>query len=131
MATDDQPTAPAPKTVLIVEDNAPTAMFLHDLLQLRGYTILMAESGQVALNLAREHKPDLILLDIQLPDISGMEVARQLKGEEATRTVPIIAATAFAMSRDRAQIIASGCDDYIAKPFKARQLLAMIRRHMP
>jgi two-component system cell cycle response regulator DivK len=84
---------------------------------------LSTKAAQV--QLAREHRPDLIVLDIQ-PDISGMEVARQLKGDQKTRAIPIIAVTAFAMSSDRAKILASGCDDYLAKPFRGSELIRLV-----
>jgi two-component system cell cycle response regulator DivK len=130
MPTDDQPSVSEPKTVLIVEDNDLTLRFVRDLLELNGYLVLTATSGEPVIELAREQNPDLILLDIQLPDISGMEVARQLKADAQTRAIPIIAATALAMSGDRRKILASGCDDYIAKPFKGEDLLRLLQRHI-
>jgi two-component system cell cycle response regulator DivK len=102
MASGDLPTAAAPKTILIVEDNTLNLRFFSDLLEHHGYATLTATLGSAGVELAREHRPDLIVLDIQLPDISGMEVARQLKGDQKTRAIPIIAVTAFAMSSDRA-----------------------------
>src|SRR3954465_14071503 len=118
MSSDDQPMGSEPKTVLIVEDNLLNLRFFRDLLEHHGYSTLKATQGGAGIELARQQRPDLIVLDIQLPDISGMEVARQLKGDEDTRTIPIIAVTAFAMSSDRTEILASGCDDYLAKPFR-------------
>ena len=117
-----------PKTVLIVEDNELSLMLLKDFLEHNGYTILATSLGETAIELARQYRPNLILMDIQLPDISGTEAARQLKQEEQTRTIPIIAVTAFAMSGDEAKIIASGCDAYIAKPFNLVELLNLIKR---
>ena len=117
-----------PKTVLIVDDNELSLKLFNDLLEHRGYTILSTATGEAAIELARQHSPNLILMDIQLPDISGTEAARQLKQEEQTRTIPIIAVTAFAMSGDEAKIIASGCDAYIAKPFNLVELLNLIKR---
>ena len=82
--------------------------------------------GDAALGLAHQHRPDLILMDIELPDISGMEAARRLKENDQTRTIPIIAVTAFAMSGDEAKILASGCDAYVAKPFNVVEFLKLV-----
>ena len=117
-----------PKTVLIVEDNELNLKLLHDILEYHGYTVFTTRLGEPALELARQHKPDLILMDIQLPDISGMEAARRLKEDDQTRTIPIIAVTAFAMSGDQAQILASGCDAYISKPFRIAEFLSLVDR---
>ena len=129
MASGDPPASPQPKMVLIVEDNTLNLKLFNDLLEYHGYTILTTTLGEAAVELAREHRPDLILLDIQLPDISGMEAARQLKADEGTRAIPIIAVTAFAMSGDREKILATGCDDYLAKPFNVAEFLRMVERH--
>ena len=114
------------KTVLIVEDNELNLRLLTDILEYHRYTILTTRLGEPALELARQHRPDLILMDIQLPDISGMEAARRLKEDDQTRTIPIIAVTAFAMSGDEAQILASGCDAYLAKPFSIVEFLNVV-----
>ena len=116
----------APKTVLIVEDNELNLRLLIDILDYNGYTVLTTRLGESALELARQHRPDLILMDIQLPDISGMEAARRLKDDDETRTIPIIAVTAFAMSGDEVQILASGCDAYLSKPFRIGELLTLV-----
>jgi two-component system cell cycle response regulator DivK len=129
MASGDPPASPQPKTVLIVEDNTLNLKLFNDLLEYHGYTILTTTLGGAAVELAREHRPDLILLDIQLPDISGVEAARQLKADEETRAIPIIAVTAFAMSGDREKILATGCDDYLAKPFNVQEFLRMVERY--
>ena len=126
MSSDDQTTASGPKTVLIVEDNALNLRFFSDLLGLHGYSTLTTSLGRAAVQLALRHKPHLIVLDIQLPDISGMDVARQLKADEETRAIPIIAVTAFAMSNDRVKILASGCEDYLAKPFRGSELIRLV-----
>ena len=115
-----------PKTVLIVEDNDLNLKLLNDILEYHGYTIVTTRLGEAVLALAREHRPDLILLDIQLPDISGMEAARRLKEDERTRQIPIIAVTAFAMSGDAAKILASGCDAYVPKPFNVIEFLKLV-----
>jgi two-component system cell cycle response regulator DivK len=91
-----------------------------------GFNTIVTGLGEAAIELARQNKPDLILLDIQLPDIPGMDAARQLKADEETRAIPLIAVTAFARSGDREKILASGCDDYLAKPFNVREFLRMV-----
>src|SRR6266700_4018722 len=117
-------------TILIVEDSELNLKLLKDILDFRGYLTLVTGSGTAALDLARQHHPNLILLDIQLPDIAGTEVARRLKADGQTHAIPIIAVTAFAMSGDREIILDSGCDDYLSKPFNLRALLALIERHI-
>src|SRR5205085_6939403 len=97
------PSDAAPKTVLVVEDNELKLKLLNDRVEYRGYTVIGTRLGEPALELALQYKPDLILMDIQLPDISGMEATQRLKGDEQTRTIPIIAVTAFAMSGDEAR----------------------------
>ena len=127
---DDEPQGAAPRgIILIVEDNELNLKLLRDVLDYHGYTTVVTEFGAAALDLARQHHPDLVLLDIQLPDIPGEEAARQLKADPQTRAIPIIAVTAFAMSGDRAKILDSGCDDYVSKPFNVHQLLALVERY--
>src|SRR5947207_1816163 len=109
------------KTVLVVEDNDLNSKLLNDLLQYQGYTVVTTRFGEAALELARRYKPDAILMDTQLPDISGMEATRRIKADQETRTIPIIAVTAFAMPGDEANILASGCDAYVSKPFNVRE----------
>ena len=121
--TTDPPTR---KKVLIVEDNDLNMKLFNDLLVAHGYGTLQTKDGTEALALARQYRPDLILMDIQLPDISGMEATRRLKADEETRTIPIIAVTAFAMPGDEANIIGSGCDAYLAKPFNVIELLKLV-----
>jgi two-component system cell cycle response regulator DivK len=115
--------------VLIVEDNALNLKLLNDLLEYHGYQVLATGGGEAAIQIAEQQQPDLILMDIQLPDITGMEATRRLKASERTRTIPVIAVTAFAMSGDRAMILESGCDDYVAKPFNVIEFLALVARH--
>jgi two-component system cell cycle response regulator DivK len=116
----------AQKKILVVEDNELNLRLLNDLLEYHGYLVLLSREGAPALDIARQHRPDLVLMDIQLPDISGTEAARRLKADEHTREIPIIAVTAFALSGDRARILASGCDDYISKPFNITELLKLV-----
>jgi len=115
-----------PKRVLIIEDNELNLKLLNDILEYHGYTVFTSRLGEPALELAHLHRPDVILMDIQLPDISGMEATRRLKADEQTHTIPIIAVTAFAMSGDEAQILASGCDAYLAKPFSIVEFLNVV-----
>ncbi len=117
-------------TILIVEDDELNLKLLKDILDFRGYSTVVTGLGAAAFDLARQHHPDLILLDIQLPDITGEEAARRLKADERTRAIPIIAVTAFAMWGDREKILESGCDDYISKPFSIREFLALVERYM-
>jgi two-component system cell cycle response regulator DivK len=121
---------PSAKRILIVEDNELNLKLLHDLLEAHGYATVSAKTGSAALPLAREHRPDLILMDLQLPDISGLEAVRQLKSDEATRRIPVIAVTAFAMVGDERMALAGGCDGYIAKPIVLRNFLAVVERYV-
>ena len=99
---------------------------LNDLLEYQGYTVIATRLGETALGLARQYKPDLILMDIQLPHISGMEATQRLKSDEQTRDIPVIAVTAFAMSGDEARILASGCNAYVSKPFNVAEFLQLV-----
>lgn len=118
------------KTVLIVEDNELNMKLFHDLLQAQGYHILQTGEGLAALALAREHKPDLILMDIQLPAISGLEVTRWLKEDQALAHIPVIAVTAYAMKGDEERIRDGGCEAYIAKPIAVSIFLETIGRFL-
>ena len=115
------------KTILIVEDNELNMKLFHDLLAAQGYAILQTGEGLEALELARRHVPDLVLMDIQLPAISGLEVTRWLKEEPALAHIPVVAITAFAMRGDEARILKGGCEAYIAKPISVSHFLATIR----
>ena len=115
---------------MVVEDNELNLRLLNDLLEYHGYSLLLSREGAAALDITRQHRPDLILMDIQLPDISGTEAARRLKADEQTREIPIIAVTAFALGSDRARVLASGCDDYISKPFNITELLKLVERYI-
>lgn len=119
---------PNGKTVLIVEDNELNMKLFHDLLNAHGYGTLQTRDGVQALELARHHRPDLILMDIQLPEVSGLEVTRWLKGDEALKHIPVVAVTAFAMKGDEEKIRAEGCEAYIAKPISLKDLLKTVRR---
>ena len=118
------------KTVLIVEDNELNMKLFHDLLQAQGYETLQTGEGLAALALARAHKPDLILMDIQLPAISGLEVTRWLKEDEGLAHIPVVAVTAFAMKGDEERIREGGCEAYIAKPIAVSHFLDTVRRFL-
>jgi two-component system cell cycle response regulator DivK len=114
------------KVVLVTEDNAANLKLFHDLLKARGFNVLQAKDGMQGWELAREHRPDLILMDIQLPDISGMEVTRWLKNDEDLKSIPVIAITAFAMESDEKNFLEIGCDAYISKPISIPHFLQTV-----
>ncbi len=118
------------KTVLVVEDNDLNMKLFHDLLEAHGYQILQTKDGVEALSLAREHHPDLILMDIQLPEVSGLEVTRWIKQDQDLREIPVVAVTAFAMKGDEEKIREGGCEAYIAKPISVSSFLATVRRFL-
>ena len=118
------------KTVLVVEDNELNMKLFNDLLETQGYTVLQVDNGPDALARAREAKPDLILMDIQLPGMSGLDATRELKADEATRAIPVIAVTAFAMRTDEERIRAGGCEDYLAKPISVPVFLEKVKRYL-
>ena len=118
------------KRVLIVEDNELNMKLFHDLLEAQGYDTLETREGMSALTLAREHRPDLILMDIQLPEISGLEVTKWLKEDAALRHIPVIAVTAFAMKGDEERIREGGCEAYISKPISVGYFLETVRRFL-
>jgi two-component system cell cycle response regulator DivK len=118
------------KTVLVVEDNELNMKLFHDLLESQGYKILQTKDGMEALSLAREHRPDLILMDIQLPEVSGLEVTRWIKEDEALSHIPVIAVTAFAMKGDEEKIRQGGCEAYIAKPISVATFLQTIQTYL-
>ena len=116
------------KKVLIVEDNELNMKLFHDLLEAQGYETLQTREGLQALALAREHHPDLILMDIQLPEISGLEVTKWLKEDEDLSHIPVVAVTAFAMKGDEERIREGGCEGYISKPISVSHFLDTISR---
>ena len=118
------------KKVLIVEDNELNMKLFHDLLDSQGYETLQTREGLQALALARLHRPDLILMDIQLPEISGLEVTKWLKDDEELSHIPVIAVTAFAMKGDEERIRQGGCEAYISKPISVMHFLDTIRQHL-
>ena len=125
---DDAPPRSATKRILIVEDNELNMKLLHDVLEAHGYTTITSREGAAALPLARENQPDLILMDLQLPDVSGLDAVRQLKDDATTRAIPVVAVTAFAMNGDERKALQGGCDAYLAKPILLRDFLALVER---
>ena len=111
------------KTILLVEDNELNRDMLSRRLERKGFTVLIAVDGQQGLDLAREKRPDLVLMDMSLPVIDGWTATRELKGDEGTKKIPVIALTAHAMQGDREKALESGCDDYDTKPIDFARLL--------
>ena len=101
---------------------------LRDVLEASGYTTIGTAQGAAVLDLARDNRPDLILMDLQLPDISGFDAVRLLKDDEETRTIPVVAVTAFAMVGDERKALTSGCDGYVAKPILLREFLGVVEK---
>ena len=121
---------PMPKTVLIVEDNELNMKLFNDLVETRGHRIVQTRNGIEAVDLARKHRPDLILMDIQLPEVSGLEVTKWIKEDDDLRMIPIIAVTAFAMKGDEEKIREGGCEAYIAKPISVVNFLQTVERFL-
>jgi two-component system, cell cycle response regulator DivK len=115
--------------VLVAEDNEKNMKLFRDLLQANGYNTLEATTGADAVKLALEHQPDLVLMDIQLPDIDGLDALRQLRADERMASTPIVALTAQAMDGDRERFLAAGFDDYISKPVNVIGFLETVRRY--
>ena len=118
------------KTVLIVEDNDLNMKLFHDLLDAHGYQTLQTKDGMEALAIARENRPDLILMDIQLPEVSGLEVTKWIKEDDSLKSIPVVAVTAFAMKGDEEKIREGGCEAYIAKPISVQQFLETVKRFL-
>ena len=119
------------KRILVVEDQEDNRRILRDLLANAGYEMIEAEDGEQALLQAAKHRPDLILMDIQLPVLDGYEATRRLKADPTLNVIPIIVVTSYALSGDEAKARAAGCDAYVTKPFSPRQLLAKIKEYLP
>jgi two-component system, cell cycle response regulator DivK len=117
---------PMTKTVLIVEDNELNMKLFNDLLETRGCRIVQTRNGVEAVKLARETRPDLILMDIQLPEVSGLEVTQWLKDDESLRSIPVVAVTAFAMKGDEEKILQGGCEAYLSKPISVAKFFETV-----
>jgi two-component system cell cycle response regulator DivK len=119
------------KTVLYIEDNFHNRRIVRKILQSRGYSLIEAEDGISGLAMVQELKPPLVLLDIGLPGMDGLEVVGRIKADEALREIPVIALTASAMRGDRERFLAAGCDDYLSKPVQAMELINMVGAYYP
>lgn len=118
------------KTVLIVEDNPLNMKLFNDLLEAHGYRTLQSTNGMEAMELARAHRPDVILMDIQLPEVSGLEVTKWIKDDDDLRATPVIAVTAFAMKGDEERIRQGGCEAYISKPISVSKFIETVRTYI-
>ena len=119
------------KRILVVEDQADNMQILRDLLTSAGYEMIEAKDGVEGVKAAAAHRPDLILMDIQLPLLDGYEATRRIKADPALRAIPIIVVTSYSLSGDEAKARAAGCDDFVPKPYSRRQLMAKIRKYLP
>lgn len=123
-------TASLPKLVLIVEDNDLNMKLFRDLVEAQGYRTAHTRDGMEVLSLARKDKPDLIIMDIQLPEVSGLEITALLKKDPDLKSIPIVAITAFAMKGDEEKIRAGGCEDYLSKPISVGEFIETIKRFL-
>jgi len=119
------------KTILIVEDNELNMKLFNDLLEANGFNTVQTRNGIEAVALARQHRPDLILMDIQLPEVSGLEVTKWLKDDPDLRAIPVVAITAFAMKGDEERIREGGCEAYLSKPISVAKFLETVRHFLP
>jgi two-component system, cell cycle response regulator DivK len=118
------------RRILVVEDQEDNRQILRDLLGSAGYDMIEVEDGEAAVAAAKKHRPDLILMDVQLPLLDGYEATRRIKADPALRSILIVAVTSYALSGEEEKARAAGCDDFVAKPYSPRQLLAKIRQHL-
>lgn len=118
------------KKVLIVEDNELNMKLFHDLLEAHDIDTVQTREGKRAYEMALEHKPDLIIMDIQLPEISGLDITKQLKQDETLKSIPVVAVTAFAMKGDEQKIREGGCEDYISKPISVSRFIEVVKKYL-
>ncbi|AKK20178.1 response regulator [Candidatus Liberibacter africanus] len=119
-----------PKKVMIVEDNELNMKLFRDLIETSGYTSIQTRNGMEALDLARQYKPDIIIMDIQLPEISGLEITKKIKEDPELQRIPVIAVTAFAMKGDEERIRKGGCEAYISKPISLSIFMETIKKYI-
>jgi two-component system cell cycle response regulator DivK len=119
------------KRILVVEDTEDNRQIMRDLLSSAGYDLVEAQDGAEGVAMAKSSRPDLILMDIQLPVLDGYEATRRIKADPALSHIPVIAVTSYALSGDEDKTRAAGCDGYVAKPFSPRQLLQKVREYLP
>ncbi len=117
--------------ILIIEDNPQNMKLFRGILEKSGYTVLQAVEAKSGLDLAGQEKPDLILMDIQLPGMDGLTATGKLRADPETAAIPVIALTAFAMKGDREKMLAAGCDDYVSKPIRYKEFLATVEKWLP
>ncbi|MGN7437751.1 MAG: response regulator [Alcanivorax sp.] len=118
------------KKVLIVEDNELNMKLFHDLLEAHDIDTVETREGKRAYEMALEHRPDLIIMDIQLPEISGLDITKQLKQDETLKAIPVVAVTAFAMKGDEQKIREGGCEDYISKPISVSRFIEVVKKYL-
>lgn len=118
------------QTILIVEDNELNMKLFRDLLEAQGYGVIQTRDGMQALDLARSERPDLIVMDIQLPQVSGLEVTKWIKADDDLKHIPVVAVTAFAMKGDEEKIREGGCEAYVAKPISVNDFLSTVRKFL-
>lgn len=118
-------------TILIVEDDLKNRKLAHDLCQTMGYEVIEAENGQEGVTAAAQHHPDLILMDVQMPVMNGIDATRQIKTDPGTKDIPVVVLTAHTMVGDEDEVRASGCDDYMSKPLDTRRLRALLKVYLP
>lgn len=114
-------------TVLVIEDNMDNMLLISDILEANGYNVLQAETGIEGVEMAEKHKPDFIILDIQLPDISGNEVLARIRSKEQIQHIPVVAMTSYAMAGDRERLLAAGCDGYVEKPIDPGSVMRQLQ----
>ena len=119
------------KRILVIEDTEDNRRILRDLLTRAGFELIEAADGETGVSMATTHRPDLILMDIQLPVFDGYEATRRIRANPDTSTIPIIAVTSYALSGDESKALAAGCNSYVAKPFSPRKILAMVQEFLP
>lgn len=118
------------KRILVVEDDELNMKLVRDVLNLAHYAILEATDAKTGIQLAREQHPDLILMDVGLPDMDGLAATRMIHADEALKPIPVVALTALAMAGDREKALEAGCIDYVSKPFRVMELLEVLKRHL-
>jgi two-component system, cell cycle response regulator DivK len=119
------------KRILVIEDHEDNRRIIRELLTSAGLEMIEATTGEVGVAMAESHRPDLILMDIQLPQLDGYEATRRIKADPSLKRIPIIAVTSYALSGDDERAYEAGCADYVTKPFSPRQLLSKIKEHLP
>ena len=119
------------RRILVIEDQEDNRQILRDLLASADFEVIEAEDGESGLAAAAEHRPDLILMDVQLPGLDGYEATRRIKADAVLHSIPVIVVTSYALAGDDGKARAAGCDAYISKPYSPRQLLAKVREYLP